>query len=91
MSLYSLVQRKAQEEIDRVIGSDRLPDFSDYDNLVYVQDVIMETLRWMPIAPIGVPHSLARDDEYRCILIPKGAIIIAVSLLSTTYVTHVMF
>ena len=77
--------------MDQVVGSHRMPDFDDVEQMPYIRAVVMETLRWMPIAPIGVPHSLARDDEYRGFLIPKGAIIIAVSLLSTTYVTHVMF
>ncbi|KAK7677340.1 hypothetical protein QCA50_019670 [Cerrena zonata] len=36
MSLYPGVQRKAQEELDRVIGPNRLPEFSDYDDLVYI-------------------------------------------------------
>jgi cytochrome P450 len=36
------VQKKAQEEIDRVIGSDRMPQLDDFDNLPYVQAVINE-------------------------------------------------
>ncbi|KAI8315325.1 Multifunctional cytochrome P450 monooxygenase [Colletotrichum sp. SAR11_59] len=33
MAKYPEVQKKAQEEIDRVIGSDRLPNLDDRDNL----------------------------------------------------------
>ena len=35
MILYPDVQKKAQEEIDRVVGSDRLPDFQDRKSLPY--------------------------------------------------------
>jgi cytochrome P450 len=39
------VQKKAQEEIDSVVGPDRLPDFSDKENLPYVNAVLKEVLR----------------------------------------------
>ncbi len=54
MTLYPEVQRKAQTEIDRVVGNSRLPDFSDQDALPYVQAVLKEVLRWHPVAPLGV-------------------------------------
>ena len=47
------VQRKAQAEIDAVVGQDRLPDFSDQAKLPYVNAIIKETLRWHPIFPAG--------------------------------------
>ena len=53
MTLYPEVQVRAQEEIDRVVGHDRLPDFGDRDNLPYVEALLMETLRWHPVAPLG--------------------------------------
>lgn len=80
MSLYPDAQRKAQEELDLVVGPNRLPEFDDYDKLVYIQAVILETLRWMPVTPLGLPHSVIRDDDYRGYLIPKGALIYTVSL-----------
>ena len=79
MSLYPEVQKKAQEELDRVVGRARLPDFDDYDNLIYVRAIMLESLRWMPVVPMGVPHKVTRDDEYRGFFIQKGTIIIAVS------------
>ena len=79
MSLYPEVQKKAQEELDRVVGRTRLPDFDDYDNLIYVRAIMLESLRWMPVVPMGVPHKVTRDDEYRGFFIPKGTTIIAVS------------
>ncbi|EGN98311.1 hypothetical protein SERLA73DRAFT_153424 [Serpula lacrymans var. lacrymans S7.3] len=51
MFLHPDVQRKAQLEIDSIIGRDRLPDFSDRPSLPYVEAVFRETLRWRPVAP----------------------------------------
>ena len=79
MSLYPKVQKKAQEELHRVVGPSRLPDFDDYDNLIYVRAIMLESLRWMPGVPMGLPHKLTRNDEYRGFFIPKGTTIVAVS------------
>jgi cytochrome P450 len=53
MIRYPDVQRKAQEEIDRVVGQDRLPDFGDQESLPYINAVLLETLRWLPATPQG--------------------------------------
>lgn len=45
MVMHPEVQRSAQEEIDRVVGSDRLPDYDDQDALPYVSAIVKETLR----------------------------------------------
>ena len=79
MSLNPDVQKKAQEEVDRVVGPRRLPNFEDYDRLVYVKATILETLRWLPVLPMGVPHVVTHDDEYKGFFIPKDATIIPVS------------
>lgn len=76
MSLHPEVQRNAHEEIDRVVGTDRLPDFSDRDNLPYLEAVLKESLRIHPIAPMGLPHVTTADDICEGYLIPKGATII---------------
>lgn len=49
---------KAQEELDRVVGKDRLPTFEDFQDLPYVRAVVNETLRWRPIAVLGVSPAL---------------------------------
>ncbi|KAG1761047.1 cytochrome P450 [Suillus occidentalis] len=38
----------------------------------YVESVLRETLRWQPIAPIGIPHATSSDDIYDGYFIPKG-------------------
>ncbi|KIL71227.1 hypothetical protein M378DRAFT_154728 [Amanita muscaria Koide BX008] len=75
MTLYPDTQKKAQEEIDRVIGKDRLPTLDDRPSLPYVEAVYREVLRWRPITPLGFPHSTDEDDIYKDLYIPKGAII----------------
>ena len=54
MVLYPSVLHRAQEEIDRIVGSDRLPLFSDREDLPYVDALVKETLRWENAAPTGL-------------------------------------
>ena len=51
--VYPEVQRKAQAEIDRVIGSDRFPTTADQPNLPYIDALVKEVLRWNPVVPLG--------------------------------------
>jgi len=69
-------QRKAQEELDRVIGHHRLPQYSDRDNLPYVTAVVKEVLRWFPNAPMGIPHCALEEDVYKGMRIPKGSLLL---------------
>ncbi|CAE6531694.1 unnamed protein product [Rhizoctonia solani] len=90
MLLFPNVQRKAQEEIDRVIGPSRLPEIDDLGSLPYVSNLVQEVLRWQTVFQIGVPHTCSQDDIYRGYFIPKGAIVIgnawAISRDETVYV-----
>lgn len=56
MTLYPDVQKRAQDEIDRVVGKDRLPSIKDQDKLVYIGALIKEVLRFAPVAPLGACH-----------------------------------
>ncbi|KAJ7581367.1 cytochrome P450 [Mycena floridula] len=76
MILHPDVQKKAQQEIDRVIGGDRLPTIQDKPYLPYVQALIAEVHRWNPIFPLGIPHALTQDDVYNGFTLPKGSILI---------------
>lgn len=76
MLLHPEVQHKAQEELDRVIGRDRLPEFSDENHLPYIRAIYSEVLRWQPFAPLCVPHRCSEDNEYRGMFIPKGSIVL---------------
>jgi cytochrome P450 len=72
MALHPAVQKRIQDEIDRVVGTDRLPTFEDRPSLPLVDAVVRETLRWRPVVPLGVPHSANKDDVYKGYFIPKG-------------------
>ena len=65
--------RKAQHQLDQVLGGDRLPDHSDIDSLPYIVAIVKETFRWAPPVPIGTTHRLVEDDVYRGMFIPSGA------------------
>ncbi|EIM84080.1 cytochrome P450 [Stereum hirsutum FP-91666 SS1] len=77
MILFPDVQHRAHEEIDRVVGLTRLPEFSDQENLPYITAVVKEVLRWAPPFPLGIPHSSATSDLYNGYYIPKGATVLA--------------
>jgi cytochrome P450 len=53
MLVYPEVQAKAQAEVDRVVGKDRLPELDDAESMPYVQSVASECLRWLPVLPMG--------------------------------------
>ena len=53
MALYPEVQKKAQAEIDAVVGPNRLPDFQDRPSLPYINAVVKELSRWNLVAPLG--------------------------------------
>ncbi|THH27142.1 hypothetical protein EUX98_g7043 [Antrodiella citrinella] len=77
MAKFPEVQVKARGELGAFIGSSRLPEFDDLKNLTYIRAIVMETLRWMPSAPLGLPHCLSQDDEYKGYHIPGGSLVFA--------------
>ncbi|KAH9917059.1 cytochrome P450 monooxygenase [Fomitopsis serialis] len=73
MVLHPEIQRKAQAELDRVVGDARLPDMGDRDALPYLDAIIMEVYRWCAPVPLGVPHQLLEDDEHMGYTMPRGS------------------
>ncbi|KAI0082381.1 cytochrome P450 [Panus rudis PR-1116 ss-1] len=69
-------QRRAQAELDAVVGPNRLPDFNDFDQLPTIRAIVLEAMRWRPVTPFAIPHQLMEDDEYNGYYIPKGATVI---------------
>lgn len=60
MLLFPDAQVKAQQEIDAVIGSNRLPTFEDRASLPYTERLVKEVFRWQPASPLGtfLPRTL---------------------------------
>jgi cytochrome P450 len=63
MTLYPEAQKKAQQEIDLVIGNDRLPSATDYEQLPYVRALMSEVYRFHPVAPVGAFISQTRSGS----------------------------
>ncbi|TFK20134.1 cytochrome P450 98A3 [Coprinopsis marcescibilis] len=68
--VYPDVQKKARDEVDAVIGCDRLPNAQDLDHLPYIEALVKEVSRWFTVLPMGVPHQSRDDDEYNGYFIP---------------------
>ncbi|KAJ7367004.1 cytochrome P450 [Mycena albidolilacea] len=77
MALYPEVARKAQDEIDAVVGCGCLPEFEHKSQLPYCEALVREVFRWRPIVPMGVPHSTTEDDIYEGYFIPKGTVVLS--------------
>lgn len=72
MTLHPEAQKRAQAELDAVLG-DRLPTFADKVDLPYVTAVMKEVIRWLPVLPLAVPHRAINADQYKDFYIPAGA------------------
>ena len=64
---------KAIEELDRVVGKERLVQESDLPHLNYVKACAREAFRLHPFAPFNVPHVSVADTTVAGYFIPKGS------------------
>jgi len=55
---YPEVHRRAQRELDSVLGRDRLPTFEDRPRLPYIDALCKEVLRWRMVVPLGTHRLL---------------------------------
>ncbi|XP_028817001.1 cytochrome P450 2J2-like [Denticeps clupeoides] len=81
---YPKIQRKVQEEIDRVIGSSRPPALQDRESMPYTNAVIHETQRCGNILPLNLGRVTTKDTKLRDYTIPKGTMVIG-SLTSVLF------
>ncbi|KAF9478585.1 cytochrome P450 [Pholiota conissans] len=77
MLLYPHEFKKVQDEIDIVVGRNRLPNIDDRPSLPYLECVLKEVVRMNPMVPLGMPHRLMEDDFYRDFYIPEGTNVLA--------------
>jgi cytochrome P450 len=76
MMMFPEVQKKAQEDLDRVVGANRLPNLDDIDDLPYIRAIVKETIRWMPTLILGSPHANMEEDFYNGYRIPKESTVV---------------
>lgn len=74
LASHPLVLQRAQAEIDRVVGKERLPELNDRPYLPYLEAIYREVMRWSPVTPFALPHLSHNDDVYNGYFIPKGEI-----------------
>ncbi|KAJ4848779.1 hypothetical protein Tsubulata_031953 [Turnera subulata] len=67
------LMKKAHEEIDRVVGKERLVQESDIEKLNYVKACAREAYRLHPLSPFNVPHMSIQDTTVAGYHIPKGS------------------
>ncbi|KAM7278833.1 hypothetical protein ACFE04_005967 [Oxalis oulophora] len=66
------ILRKAQEEMDKIIGKNRRLEESDIPNLPYLQAVCKEAMRKHPSTPLNLPRVAIEDCEVNGFYIPKN-------------------
>ncbi|ELU40025.1 cytochrome P450 [Rhizoctonia solani AG-1 IA] len=82
MALYPDIQRRAQEEIDRVLNTRRLPTINDRDALPFTWAIYQECLRWGVVTPCQ--YHVSRNEDvydldhgaYSQVRIPKGTLVV---------------
>ncbi|KAF5367595.1 hypothetical protein D9757_010646 [Collybiopsis confluens] len=80
---YPEIQKKAQDELDQVVGRNRLPGVEDEKNLPYIHAIIKEVERCHNPFWLGTPHVNTQDFIYQGQLIPKDTV-----LVLNTYTMH---
>lgn len=68
---HPAILRKAQDEIDAVVGKKRLVQESDAVNLPYLQAIIKETMRLHPSGPM-IPRRSTRDTKIKGYDVPAN-------------------
>ncbi|THU77992.1 cytochrome P450 [Dendrothele bispora CBS 962.96] len=70
------IQRRAHEEMDRVIGQDRWPTAEDEKSLPYIRAIIKEVQRIHAPFWMATPHCTSDDFSYHGTFIPKDTVIV---------------
>nr|AGO03824.1 flavonoid 3`5`-hydroxylase [Echinops bannaticus] len=65
--------KQAQEEMDTVVGRDRLVTEMDLSRLIYLQAIVKETFRLHPSTPLSLPRMATESCEVNGYYIPKGS------------------
>lgn len=77
LTKYPELQSRVRDEVDVVIGPQRLPTFEDRPRLRFLEHFVNEVMRSMPLNPLVIPHRSIRDDIYEGMFIPAGTVVFA--------------
>ena len=72
---YPQWQERIQQELDEVVGRDRLPSISDRGHLPILEAFIIEVMRHTSVIPMTLPHSTTRDTSLNGYFIPKDTVV----------------
>ena len=70
------VLKKAKAELDSCVGQERLLEEADLHNLHYLQNIISETFRLCPPAPLWLPHMSSENSQLGGFYIPKDTMLL---------------
>jgi len=83
LAAYPEVQKKAQNEVDEVLGHDGEVTADSRDRLPYVDAVLHEVMRISTVAPLGLSHKTRTDIKLGGYDIPAGT-----TLMANTWSIH---
>ncbi|ESO03123.1 hypothetical protein HELRODRAFT_157153 [Helobdella robusta] len=69
------VQKRVQNELDRVVGSNRLPCLEDKPNLPITEAFILEAMRFKTLVPMALVHLTTKETIIDGVLIPSGVMV----------------
>ncbi|PWA81920.1 cytochrome P450 [Artemisia annua] len=67
------ILKRAVEELDSVVGRNRLVEEKDLPELSYIKACLKEAFRLHPFAPFNAPHVSVKDTVVAGYFIPKGS------------------
>nr|CAD7198873.1 unnamed protein product [Timema douglasi] len=74
--LFPEVQKRAQDEIDAVVGRDRLPSLNDRPHMPYMEAMVLESVRMFMGRTFSIPHRAVKDTTLQGYSIPKDTMVI---------------
>ncbi|XP_076830663.1 cytochrome P450 1B1 [Brachyhypopomus gauderio] len=72
---YPDVQKRLQDEVDKVVGRSRLPTIQDQPRLPYVMALIYEVMRFTSFIPLTIPHCTTTNTSINGKLVAKGTVV----------------